>query len=535
LRRALAAVVAAFNAVFASVAVAFAAACAAVAAAFNAVSAFVAVAFAAVASFAVAFAAVASFAVAFAAVASFAVAFAAVACAAFVGVAFAGCSAPPSVVYPAPRFVASSAASAPVATACVTPDPLQPHALVDGRAADLVSAAGLQLVAPGAACDYAIEFASVAPPLSSAAQTSWDADAALAGAAERYAVVARAGTSGASATLHADSEAGALHALVDALALVDGKRARGATLVDAPSFATRGIVEGYYGAPFSRAQRRCVIAAMERLRLGTYLYGPKNDDYAHASWSAPYPADRAAELADAASAARARAIDFVWAVSPGQLENGDAGGSIAYSSDADFARLTAKIERMRSLGIDRFALFLDDTSPSLPYAADRAAFASPAAAHAALANRLDAYVTGEGAAHLLFVGWAYTSGKSGWEDYARTLGATLAPGIGVLWTGNATYATTMRASDFAAVDTLLNRKVVIWDNAPVKIEAVTGRAADVPDGAAGYLANPVTVQLGASFGDWWRTLGPAADYAWNPAAYDAASSFAIWNSLDACD
>jgi hypothetical protein len=211
----------------------------------------------------------------------------------------------------------------------------------------------------------------------------------------------------------------------------------------------------------------------------------------------------------------------------------DVTDSISFASASDFARLTAKIDAMRALGIDRFALFLDDTAPELVHLADQARFATPVAAHADLANRLDDYVTGGDAnkPHIMFVGYAYTSQLNGWMDYAQALGATLHPGIAVLWTGPQTYSRTMQASDMAKPNQLLGRKVVIWDNEPEGIGPLTGHSGDLPAGVSGYLANPVLIQFGYGFDDWWRTLGSVADYAWDPASYDPSSSFATWRGV----
>ncbi|MCA1665348.1 MAG: beta-N-acetylglucosaminidase domain-containing protein, partial [Myxococcales bacterium] len=249
-------------------------------------------------------------------------------------------------------------------------------------------------------------------------------------------------------------------------------------------------------------------------------------------WAEPYPPDAAAVVADAVAAAAARGVEFAWAVSPGLLANSPApGGSISYASDADFARLTAKVDAMRALGVTRFALFLDDIEKSLVYDADRAAFATPAAAHVALANRLDAYVTAAGSPHLLFVGPYYTSFFPGWQAWAGEVGATLRPGIDVLWTGPAVYPPGISAYDVAAADALLRRNVVVWNNEPRTPVALDGFSPGLPSATNGFLSNTIILQQGSgfTFEDMWRVLGPLGDYAWNPAAYDPGRSLSTWS------
>ena len=269
------------------------------------------------------------------------------------------------------------------------------------------------------------------------------------------------------------------------------------------------------------------------MRGNLYLYGPKGDAFAHERWADPYPPDAAADVADAAAYAQARGLDFAWAVSPG-LEAGytPPGGSISYASDADFARLTAKVDAMRALGVGRFALFLDDIEMSLVYDADCAAFATPAAAHVALANRLDAYVTAGGSPHLLFVGPYYRSNLDGWQGWATEVGDTLADGIGVLWTGPAVYPIVMSADDLRAPDALFSRAVVVWNNQPRSPAALSGYSPGLAAATGGLLSNTILMQPGyGTFADLSSIAGTLGDYTWNPAAYDPDRSLSTWSDL----
>jgi len=370
---------------------------------------------------------------------------------------------------------------------------------------------------------------SLPPDLPPAARAAWDA-----GGVDRFVVLARYEGGLAVVRAFGENDRAVGYATAVAHALVDHGRLHLATVVDGSQFATRGFVEGHYGSPMLAWQRRCVLDQMVALRASLYLYGPKGDPFAHERWADPYPPDAAAAVADAAAAAQSRGLDFAWAVSPGLLSNAPApGSSISYASDEDFARLAAKIDAMRALGLTRFALFLDDIETSLVYDADRAAFATPAAAHVALANRLDAYVTAAGSPHLLFVGPYYTTQFPGWDAWAAEVGATLRPGIDILWTGPAVYPPGMSAYDVAAPDALFRRHVVIWNNQPRTPVALDGFSAGLPSATNGFLSNTIILQQnsGFTFDDMWRVLGPLGDYAWNPAAYDPGRSLSTWSEI----
>src|SRR5207253_4078270 len=126
---------------------------------------------------------------------------------------------------------------------------------------------------------------------------------------------------------------------------------------------------------------------------------------------------------------------------------------------------------------------------SLVYDADLAAFATPAAAHAALANRLDAYVVAAGAPHLLFVGPYYNSKQDSWRVWADDVGARLAPGIEVMWTGTEVAPEKIGVADLVPPDDAFGRHVLIWDNQPRDPMPLFGRDPSLPTAATGILSN----------------------------------------------
>jgi hyaluronoglucosaminidase len=460
-----------------------------------------------------------------------------------VAVALAGCggssggrtSVPPHAeavdamaLYPSPLYQKQQGLALSVDRVCVHTEALaRPEALA-GVTAELVARAGLTLATDGK-CDWPITFAAAAPALDADASAAWTATAQGAGADERYIVASAITANAATTTLFAETDRGAEHALAAALGMVDDQtRVRNGVLVDAPALAGRGLVEGFYGTPFTIDQRTCLMKAMVRMRQNVYLYGPKNDTYARDQWADPYPDDAGKAIAAAAAAAKARLIDFYWSISPGAPVNTDGKSSIQFSSPDDFARLTRKIDSVRALGVDRFALFIDDTNGGFAWPNDAATYKTDADAHADLANRLDDYVTaGDPSAHILFVGRIYTNQTAGW-DYVNTLARDLHPGIEVMWTGPFTFSTTMTASDMSMVDQILGRKVVIWDNEPTVPGPLTGRSVDLPNAIGVMLSNPMMIELHQGFDAFWQLFGTLGDYQWNPKAYVSQGSYDVW-------
>ncbi|MEO6948368.1 MAG: beta-N-acetylglucosaminidase domain-containing protein, partial [Ginsengibacter sp.] len=68
-------------------------------------------------------------------------------------------------------------------------------------------------------------------------------------------------------------------------------------ITDYPDVAHRGTVEGFYGEPWTFQDRLEQLRFYGKLKLNTYIYGPKNDPF-HSSpnWRLPYPTKEAAKI-----------------------------------------------------------------------------------------------------------------------------------------------------------------------------------------------------------------------------------------------
>lgn len=53
-------------------------------------------------------------------------------------------------------------------------------------------------------------------------------------------------------------------------------------------FAVRGVVEGFYGTPWTHAQRLDMIDFLARRGLNTFVYSPKDDPLMRHRWREPY-------------------------------------------------------------------------------------------------------------------------------------------------------------------------------------------------------------------------------------------------------
>ena len=77
------------------------------------------------------------------------------------------------------------------------------------------------------------------------------------------------------------------------------------------SFQQTGVVEGFYGPPWSHQDRIDILRFMGRVGLTHYYYAPKDDPYHRDRWREPYPATERTQLRELANVARESGVTFV--------------------------------------------------------------------------------------------------------------------------------------------------------------------------------------------------------------------------------
>ena len=192
-------------------------------------------------------------------------------------------------------------------------------------------------------------------------------------------------------------------------------------VTDYPDIPYRGVVEGFYGTPWSHEARLRQLDFYGRNKMNTYIYGPKDAPYHRTPhWRKPYPEKEAAQLRELVERAKANNVIFYWAIHPGQ--------DIRWNEE-DRTNLMNKFESMYRLGVRGFAVFFDDISGE----------GTKADKQAELLNYLDDnFVRPKGdVAPLILCPTAYNKAWANVEGgYLTTLGSKLNAGIQVMWTGN---------------------------------------------------------------------------------------------------
>ncbi|WP_433018281.1 beta-N-acetylglucosaminidase domain-containing protein [Kribbella sp. CA-294648] len=299
----------------------------------------------------------------------------------------------------------------------------------------------------------------------------------------------------------------------------------GVAIRDWPTMRYRGSIEGFYGTPWSHADRLDHVDYLGAHRMNTYEYAPKDDPYHREKWREPYPADKLAQLGELVSRSRQNKVDFTFALSPGL--------DICYTSDADFRALIAKFEALYGLGARSFNVPLDDINYNVWHCdADRAKYGTGGAAagraQSELLNRVQRewVETKPGVAPLQMVPTEYYNVSE--TPYKKALREQLDSDVVVHWTGVGVVPRTITAAQAAQAKAVFGHDILIWDNYPVNDYAAgrllladySGREPALAEHVAGVISNPMNQAAVSKV-----ALYSFAELGWNPATYDERASW----------
>jgi hyaluronoglucosaminidase len=285
-------------------------------------------------------------------------------------------------------------------------------------------------------------------------------------------------------------------------------------------FAIRGVIEGFYGEPWTHEQRIDMIRFIGRHRMNFYGYAPKDDPFCRHAWDRFYNPAQIAEFGELADVAAEAGVVFGYALSPGL--------TIRYSSAEDVDRLMAKFLQVVVAGARHLMLHLDDIPEGLQHQADVRKYDSLASAHADLANAIRSRLDAVEPDIALTVCPTVYSGRSD-VPYLRTLVAQLAPRVQLFWDGPAVWCSEIGADDALTFAANLGREPIYWDNYPANdlsasgelhIGPYRGRDADLRDHSLGILVNPMPLAESSKI-----PIATIADFLWDPEAYDPEVSW----------
>ncbi|WP_148864414.1 beta-N-acetylglucosaminidase domain-containing protein [Marinobacter fonticola] len=247
-----------------------------------------------------------------------------------------------------------------------------------------------------------------------------------------------------------------------------------------------GIIEGFFGRPWSWEARTKLVSLLARHGYSFYLYAPKADAYLRRRWNELHPAETADTLRRFSRHCQNQGMRFGVGLSPFETyRNFDAAARRA---------LTEKLASLDSMGIDDLAILFDDMRGDTPDLAQRQLEIIDWIRHRSGARLrvCPTYYSDDPVLDRVF-------GQRP-VDYLETLGESLADDVDIFWTGEEVCAKEVSPGHLRQVAALLKRKPLLWDNYPVNdgprmsqhlhLRGFTGRRADIGEHLAGHAINP---------------------------------------------
>ncbi len=285
-------------------------------------------------------------------------------------------------------------------------------------------------------------------------------------------------------------------------------------------FKIRGVIEGFYGKPWSHQQRIKGLKLFAEFNLNTYILAPKDDPWQRFDWRTPFSEEFLEKTKELVDLAKSLKIDLNVCVSPGL--------TICYSSNEDLEALLVRFRQLSQIGVNRFGLLLDDIPDELQFAVDKERFDSIASAHAYLANSVHAKIAAEFKKGSLFVCPLQYHGR-GNEPYITELGQKLDNEIDLMWTGRQICSEYLDVYDAIKFKEGTSKQPFYWDNFPVNdvamiyqlhVGPIEKREAHLGKYAVGLVANPME-HFEASL----IPIATIADYLNDPMGYQPEQSW----------
>lgn len=215
-----------------------------------------------------------------------------------------------------------------------------------------------------------------------------------------------------------------------------------------------GIIEGFFGQPWTWENRRWLMETLAPRGYGFFLYAPKADAFLRRRWRENHPEAELQALADFAAACKAQGVRCGVGLSPYELH---------LDLDGPWREtMAAKIADLDAAGVEDLAILFDDMRGDLPELARRQVEIVDFAASRTKASRVitcPSYYTDDQVLDRVF-------GQRP-LGYLRALGEGLDPAVEVMWTGEEVCAREFSPGHLDRVAEEIRRKPFLWDNYPV--------------------------------------------------------------------
>lgn len=251
---------------------------------------------------------------------------------------------------------------------------------------------------------------------------------------------------------------------------------------DYATVATRGYIEGFYGA-WTFEERENLMRFARDYKMNSYVYAAKGDAYHTNKWAELYPADVLAQLENLVKVGEETKVTFAWSIHLGSFF-----GTFSSTSDANYAtqykKLTDKLDQLIGIGVKKIGVLNDDFGSG---------------SHETVVevlNQINTYLKSKGCEPLTYCPQGYNKAWSGNGAELEAL-KKLDADINIYWTGDDVNAPiTQSTVDFVtgrsghAPDYWLNYPVNEHAKSGIFLGDITYYARDNVTGLAGFHSNP---------------------------------------------
>jgi hyaluronoglucosaminidase len=248
-----------------------------------------------------------------------------------------------------------------------------------------------------------------------------------------------------------------------------------------------GIIEGFYGRPWSWEEREETVAFLAPHQYRFYLYAPKADVFLRRRWRDDHPDVEAGRLKALGEHCRKLGVRFGVGLSPYEL-------FLGFDENARQA-LHRKLSFFSAIGVDDLAILFDDMRGDMPDLARRQIEIIDWIAERSPAGRLlvcPSYYSDDPVLDRAFGARP--------DGYVEQLGSSLDPKIEIFWTGEEVVSREYSVGHLQRVTDQLGRRPFLWDNYPVNdgqrmsqflhLRGFTGRPASIAAHISGHGVNP---------------------------------------------
>ena len=226
----------------------------------------------------------------------------------------------------------------------------------------------------------------------------------------------------------------------------------------------RGVIEGFYGPPYTFDQRRDLFRFLPAAGLNTYAYAPKDDPFHRDQWRDPYPSEYVEHFRELAAIGGEIGVRFVFTIAPGLTFD---------PATDDLHILQQKLASLLSVDVRDFCLLFDDIAAGRPGADPEV--------QADIVTEVSHFLRGRDPGASLWFISNYYAGTA--EELANDQSpfrflfsipssayyaayTRIPADVPVMWTGPAVFSERLTRAEAQKFRAFAGRPVVVWDNYP---------------------------------------------------------------------